>query len=128
VITLRRDANVARLALQAQLVREDLRPGDSLATNGVCLTVERIEPAALWLTMMPETLRRTTLGTLTAVIASTWNARCAPTAGWAGIFLPGMSMASLLSRASPGWEKSGYTPLPCQASWRASSPRRGLSP
>lgn len=64
VITLRREANVARLALKAQTVREDLKIGDSLATNGVCLTVERIEAAQLWLTMMPETLKRTTLGTL----------------------------------------------------------------
>lgn len=65
VITLRREAQVARIALQADIVRADLRIGDSLATNGVCLTVERIEPAALWLTMMPETLQRTTLGSLT---------------------------------------------------------------
>lgn len=64
VIALRRESNVARLAIQATTVREDLRSGDSLATNGVCLTVERIETAQLWLTMMPETLRRTTLGTL----------------------------------------------------------------
>ncbi|MHB9132058.1 MAG: riboflavin synthase [Armatimonadota bacterium] len=64
VVTLRREANVARLALKAEKVREDLRIGDSLATNGVCLTVERIEPAQLWLSMMPETLKRTTLGNL----------------------------------------------------------------
>jgi riboflavin synthase len=64
VIALRREGTVGRLALHATAVREDLRIGDSLATNGVCLTVERIEPAQLWLTTMPETLRRTTLGQL----------------------------------------------------------------
>ena len=64
VVTLRREANMARLALQASRVREDLQIGDSLATNGVCLTVERIERSALWLTIMPETLRRSTLGQL----------------------------------------------------------------
>jgi riboflavin synthase len=64
VLTLRREAHVARLTLQAELVREDLHIGDSLATNGVCLTVERIDSTALWLTMMPETLQRTTLGLL----------------------------------------------------------------
>jgi riboflavin synthase len=64
VVSLRREANVARLALKASSVREDLRVGDSLATNGVCLTVERILPAQLELTMMPETLNRTTLGDL----------------------------------------------------------------
>lgn len=65
VVSLRREGEVARLAVRAQRVREDLKLGDSLATNGVCLTVERIEPAQLWLTMMPETLQRTNLGTLT---------------------------------------------------------------
>lgn len=64
VISLRREANVARLALKAEAVRDDLHIGDSLATNGVCLTVERIEPAEILVTMMPETLRVTTLGTL----------------------------------------------------------------
>ena len=64
VVSLRAEANVARLALQAKLVRGDLRIGDSLAVNGVCLTVEGIETAQLKLSMMPETLRRTTLGTL----------------------------------------------------------------
>ncbi len=66
VLSLRREANVARLALQAQLIREDLHTGDSLATNGVCLTVECIEPTAIWVTTMPETLRRTTIGMLHA--------------------------------------------------------------
>lgn len=47
VIALRRESNVARLAIQATTVREDLRSGDSLATNGVCLTVERIDPGLL---------------------------------------------------------------------------------
>lgn len=66
VATLRPEGNVARLAVRAEKVRDDLRIGDSLAVNGVCLTVERIEPAQVWLSMMPETLRRTTLGGLAA--------------------------------------------------------------
>lgn len=64
VVSLQREANVARLSLQASCVREGLKIGDSLATNGVCLTVEKIAPAQLSLTMMPETLRRSTLGHL----------------------------------------------------------------
>jgi riboflavin synthase len=64
VMALRPEGNAARLAVQAEVVREDLRIGDSLAVNGVCLTVERIEPAQLWASMMPETLQRTTLASL----------------------------------------------------------------
>ncbi len=64
VTALRREGNVARLGLRATAVRDGMRLGDSLATNGVCLTVERLESAALWVTVMPETLHVTTLGTL----------------------------------------------------------------
>lgn len=39
-------------------------PGASVAVNGVCLTVERAEEGLLHMTAVPETLRRTTLGTL----------------------------------------------------------------
>ena len=64
VKALRREGKAARLAVGAEVVRGDLRVGDSLAVNGVCLTVERIEPAQLWASMMPETLGRSTLGAL----------------------------------------------------------------
>lgn len=64
VQTLQRSENTARLSVRASLVRDDLHVGDSLATNGVCLTVEKIEPEKLWLWMMPETLKSTTLGRL----------------------------------------------------------------
>jgi len=64
VKALRREGSAARLAVQAEVVRGDLRIGDSLAVNGVCLTVERIEPAQLWASMMPETLSRSTLGSI----------------------------------------------------------------
>jgi len=40
--------------------------GASVAVNGVCLTVERYENGAFSATAVPETLRRTNLGTLAA--------------------------------------------------------------
>jgi riboflavin synthase len=43
----------------------DLAPGDSLATNGVCLTVVRREGAHVVMDVSPETLRMTALGQLT---------------------------------------------------------------
>jgi riboflavin synthase alpha subunit len=39
-------------------------PGDSVAVNGVCQTVERVEPRWIVFTAVGETLRRTTLGSL----------------------------------------------------------------
>jgi riboflavin synthase len=41
---------------------QDLACGDSIAVDGVCLTVEEILPSGFIATASPETLRRTTLG------------------------------------------------------------------
>jgi|SRR5215211_5018416 len=50
-----------RLAVGATL---DLRPGDSVAVNGVCLTATTVSDAGFEADVMPETLRRTALGSL----------------------------------------------------------------
>ena len=59
------DSAVLRIA--ARTVLEDVQLGDSIAVNGVCLTVTGVEPSAdgagVWTTdVMAETLRRTGLG------------------------------------------------------------------
>ena len=59
------DSAVLRIA--ARTVLEDVSLGDSIAVNGVCLTVTGVEPGAdgtgVWTTdVMAETLRRTGLG------------------------------------------------------------------
>ena len=52
------------LEIQARKVLEDLRVGDSIATNGVCLTVVSFSNGKFQADVMPETMRRTNLGTL----------------------------------------------------------------
>jgi riboflavin synthase len=52
-----------RLRLSTSLAPE-LANGDSLAVNGVCLTVIAADPYAVHLDVSPETVRVTTLGTL----------------------------------------------------------------
>jgi len=52
-----------RLAIETALAPE-LHPGDSLAVNGVCLTVTLSAGARVQADVGPETLRVTTLGTL----------------------------------------------------------------
>ncbi|MEA5539977.1 riboflavin synthase [Limnoraphis robusta Tam1] len=47
---------------QTDLILEDLAIGDSVAVNGVCLTVVEIITGGFVATASPETLRRTTLG------------------------------------------------------------------
>jgi riboflavin synthase len=52
------------LAFEAQDVLEGTKVGDSIAVNGVCLTVVSLESRRFTVNVMPETLRRTNLGRL----------------------------------------------------------------
>ena len=54
----------ARLTIQAKTVLEDTRIGDSIATNGVCLTVVSMTGDSFSADVMAESLRRSSLGTL----------------------------------------------------------------
>lgn len=57
-------AKGARLSIQAKTVLEDTRIGDSIATNGVCLTVVSMTGDSFSADVMAESLRRSSLGTL----------------------------------------------------------------
>ncbi|MCW2684158.1 MAG: ribE [Blastococcus sp.] len=70
-LVVREDAgDSAVLQIRAERVLEGVALGDSIAVNGVCLTVTGVEPdgaAGVWSTdVMAETLRRSSLGSATA--------------------------------------------------------------
>jgi riboflavin synthase len=50
--------------IRARAVLEGTKVGDSIAVNGVCLTVTSLRPDSFTADVMPETLRRTNLGSL----------------------------------------------------------------
>jgi riboflavin synthase len=52
------------LGFEAQNVLEGTKAGDSMAVNGVCLTVVSLQSHRFTVNVMPETLRRTDLGGL----------------------------------------------------------------
>jgi riboflavin synthase len=52
------------LRIGTSIVNRDTDLGDSIAVNGVCLTVTSVLDGVLVFGVMPETLRRTNLGTL----------------------------------------------------------------
>ncbi len=52
------------LTVSASVVLDGTRLGDSIAVNGACLTVTALEPGSFSVSVMPETLRRTSLGQL----------------------------------------------------------------
>lgn len=54
-----------RLQIQGSLAPQGTQIGDSIAVNGVCLTVVEIEGRLLSFEAVPETLRKTNLGRLT---------------------------------------------------------------
>jgi len=59
-----READGGRLVIACRTVLEDTKPGDSIAVNGVDLTVVRREGETLSFDCMPETYRRSNLGEL----------------------------------------------------------------
>ena len=58
------EGDLARLRVQAGAVSEGVGLGDSIAVNGVCLTVTKIEGQTLGFDAVRETLERSALGTL----------------------------------------------------------------
>ena len=54
----------ARLVVSGRLVTADAKRGDSIAVNGVCLTVVTLERGSFGADVMAETLRRSSLGAL----------------------------------------------------------------
>lgn len=56
----------SRITIAASLVTSDAADGDSIAVNGVCLTVKDRKESSFAADVSPETLERTTLGSLIA--------------------------------------------------------------
>jgi len=54
----------AVLTIKAEKVLEDAKIGDSISTNGVCLTVSSMADGAFTVDVMPETMGKTNLGKL----------------------------------------------------------------
>lgn len=61
---IKKGASSAVLSVQASEIMQDLHPGDSIAVNGVCLTVTFIFPNGFTADVTHETLNRSSLGSL----------------------------------------------------------------
>lgn len=64
VKSVRRGVKSVTLEIEASTVMEGTAVGDSIATNGVCLTVTTMTPNGFTADVMPETVRRTSLSSL----------------------------------------------------------------
>jgi len=59
-----KQASAGQLTIAADKVLEGSQLGDSIAVNGTCLTITKMEKGNFSIEVMPETLRRTNLGQL----------------------------------------------------------------
>ncbi|KPU44004.1 riboflavin synthase [Oxobacter pfennigii] len=62
--SIRKGAQSFVISVQAKKIMEDVRIGDSIAVNGVCLTVTSFSPRGFTADVMHETLNRSSLGNL----------------------------------------------------------------
>ena len=62
---IKRGSKSSRLLIKANKVLKNTKVGDSICTNGVCLTVTNLNTNSLEADVMAETLRRSNLGDLT---------------------------------------------------------------
>ena len=65
VVSISKGVQSSKLTLQGDVIFEDMHIGDSIAVNGVCLTVTTKTSNTFTADVMAETLRRSSLGSLT---------------------------------------------------------------
>ena len=64
VKSIKTEGRSSRIIISAAKVLGDLKTGDSVNTNGVCLTVTEFSPTSFTVDVMPETMLRSTIGKL----------------------------------------------------------------
>ncbi len=84
-----RHAAGMRLVIEADLVTSDLSNGDSISVSGVCLTALDVSPSSFSADISPETLGRTTLGSLTLGSPVNLERAMLPTTRLGGHFVQG---------------------------------------
>ena len=65
VVAIERQATAARLTVSASFPADEVRLGDSIAVNGICLTVVGMSRGRFTFDVSPETFQRTAFGRLT---------------------------------------------------------------
>ena len=96
----------ARISISAEKIMNDVRVGDSVAVNGVCLTATTVSDKGFTADVMAETLRRSSLGSL--VRGSKVNLERAMLAGgrFGGHIVSGhIDTSTKIVRSARGWRR-----------------------
>lgn len=107
LVALQRHEDAATLTVRGPVVSADARPGDSIAVNGVCLTVVAVQQDTFTADVMAETLARSTLGGLAVGDAVNVERAATPTTRLGGHLVQGHvdGVGTLAARtASEHWE------------------------
>lgn len=89
VSTIKQSAESFDLTVSAQTVLDGVKLGDSIAINGVCLTVTTFDAETFTVGLAPETLRRTNLGDLKEGTPVNLERSLLPTTRLGGHFVQG---------------------------------------
>jgi riboflavin synthase len=81
--------NGGRIRIRGQIVTSDLKEGDSIAVNGVCITALDVSRDGFLAELSPETLARTTLGDLREGRPVNLERAASPTTRLGGHFVQG---------------------------------------
>lgn len=121
----RRVAGGMELEIGCRRVLEDLKPEDSLAVNGACLTVIRVAGGAAFVEAVPETLEKTTIGGLASGTQLHLERAVLPTTRMGGHYVQGHvdCVARVRSVAVEGLGKSLVVAFPGE--FRRYTPRTG---
>jgi len=66
VVSIVKTTNSARITINAKKIMDNIKIGDSISTNGVCLTVTKFTSNSFSVDIMAETMRRSSLHSLTS--------------------------------------------------------------
>jgi riboflavin synthase len=106
IVEAQRQAQGLRLAVRPEHPYDDLIPGESIAVDGVCLTVQRIENDTFWADVVEETLERSTLARITKGTWVNLERALRPGDRFGGHFVQGhVDATARILR----WQQSGVT-------------------
>ena len=112
VKNLQRQGDAVRISIAGETVTKGIQVGDSIAVNGVCLTVAELSGAVFVADVMQESLNRSSLGALSNGSRVNLERALLPTTRLGGHIMQGHvdSTVDLLSRSpSENWEVFRFT-------------------
>lgn len=89
ITSIKRKPHALELIIRANVVLEDVKRGDSIAVNGVCLTVSSFTKHTFTVDVIPETFQSTTLAQLTTNNAVNLERAMAANGRFGGHFVSG---------------------------------------